>query len=159
MKWLLCIFTATFMFISNYNTLKPIAVNDLSTLRCKNQNNVAVTYKITSRSFYKKITITHSKIKIFDSRSQENDNTYTYSQKDWDEITQLIKNSAIEEWQFLKAPSNKRLYDGAPHAILSFINEDIEVSTPTFDHGEPPKEIEHLVKNMISVAENITKQE
>ena len=58
----------------------------------------------------------------------------------------------------LKAPTEKRLHDGAAHATLAFRQGDMEVMSPTFDHGHPPKEIEALVNKVLSIKENVLKQ-
>ncbi|APD07208.1 hypothetical protein UJ101_01692 [Flavobacteriaceae bacterium UJ101] len=51
----------------------------------------------------------------------------------------------------LKAPTNKRLYDGAPYAILIIRSENKEIKSCGFDHGEPPQELKKLVDEIIRI--------
>jgi hypothetical protein len=85
-------------------------------------------------------------------------NTYVCKSEDWEALESLLKAIDVENLNRLKAPTDKRLYDGAPHATLSVIKGDVEMMTPTFDHGTPPKEIEALVNKVLSIKVNASKQ-
>ena len=57
----------------------------------------------------------------------------------------------------LKAPTDKRLYDAAPQAILGVIRGDMEIRSTPFDHGHPPKPIEALVTKVLSIKASVSK--
>ena len=80
--------------------------------------------------------------------------TYSCKPTDWDELEKLLKSISPENLGKLKAPTDKRLYDGAAHATLSILLGDVVMITPSFDHGHPPKEIEALVNKVLSIKEN-----
>ncbi|MCB0399433.1 MAG: META domain-containing protein [Winogradskyella sp.] len=124
----------------------------------ENYKKFAVIYETSSRGSFEHIEISKNEIKISNDRSLENINTYNCNPEDWNMLNELLSNSIVENLDLLKAPTDKRLYDGAPHATLSVIKGDVVMMTPTFDHGAPPKEIETLVNKVLSMAENATKQ-
>ena len=55
----------------------------------------------------------------------------------------------IKKLTNIKAPSSKRYFDGAPHAILTIKIGGEEINTPFFDHGFPPKEIASLINHIL----------
>jgi hypothetical protein len=104
------------------------------------------------------IETSNSNITVSQDRQLETLKTYALKAEDWKDLSLILKNAEIENLDKLKAPTDKRLFDGAAHATLSISNGDIEIVTPTFDHGYPPKAIETLVNKVLSLAENVTKQ-
>ncbi len=124
----------------------------------ENYKKILVTYQVQSRGMYEYIQISESDVKISSDRNLKNIKSYNCEAKDWEAIERMMKSIDEEEFQKLKAPTDKRLYDGAAHATLSIIRGDVEWMTPSFDHGAPPKEIEALVNKVLSVKENVSKQ-
>ena len=57
----------------------------------------------------------------------------------------------------LKAPTEKRFYDGAPITNLRITKNKEVYQTTDFDGGFPPKEIENLVNVLLDVAEKLNK--
>jgi hypothetical protein len=50
----------------------------------------------------------------------------------------------------LKAPTEKRLFDGAAIANLKITKQGKTFESQSFDHGYPPAEIEKVVNKMLS---------
>jgi heat shock protein HslJ len=124
----------------------------------ENYKKFAVIYETSTRGAFEHIEISKNEIKISNDRSLENINTYNCNPEDWKMLKELLSDSVVENLDLLKAPTDKRLYDGAPHATLSVIKGDVIMMTPTFDHGAPPKEIESIVNKILSMTEIATKQ-
>lgn len=118
----------------------------------------AVTYKAQSRGSFVFIQISGTELLFSEDASLQNVRTYTCEEKDVKEIERLLKAVDRETFQKLEAPTGKRLYDGAAHATLAIRQGDVEIITPTFDHGHPPQEIEALVNKVLSVKESVVKQ-
>jgi hypothetical protein len=53
----------------------------------------------------------------------------------------------------LKAPTEKRFYDGAAMANIHITKSGNTYSSETFDHGFPPASIEKFVKKLLSYTE------
>lgn len=53
----------------------------------------------------------------------------------------------------LKWPTEKRFYDGAANANVTFVSNGVAYSANGFDHGFPPVEIEKLVNKIIKLTE------
>ena len=122
------------------------------------EDNTTVKYQALSRNSFDFITISKSNILISKDRDLLKIDTYPIEAKDWEAIHTLIKAIDAESMHTIKPPSTKHQYDGAPHATLALIIGDVEYMTPTFDHGNPPQEIETLVNKVLSIKENTVKQ-
>lgn len=123
-----------------------------------NYKKFAVIYETSTRGSFEHIEVSKAEIKISKDRSLKNIETYECNPQDWKALNELLSNAVVENLDLLKAPTDKRLYDGAAHATLSVIKGDVVMMTPTFDHGAPPKEIESIVNKILSMAEIATKQ-
>ncbi len=115
-------------------------------------------YEAMTRGFYQKITITETKTMVSSDVNQKDVTTYDTKKSDWDALMLLLNELAIEELPKLEAPTSKRFYDGAAIATLAIATPEKEIKSNSFDHGEPPKEIEALVNKMISIKENLEKE-
>jgi len=124
------------------------------TQTAEQDNSYMIEYTAHSRGMYEHITVSDSIISIQKDRDSK-PVTKPYSKKDWEIITSILKNIDIKAVPKLKAPTEARFYDGAAIANLKITNNGTDYETPSFDHGSPPKEIEPLVKEILSIAENI----
>ena len=104
------------------------------TLSCKVENQVLYTTK--EREF----TDYSDKIAISDA--------------DWNEISTLVKAVDLDKVKDMKWPTEKRYYDGAAHANITFELKGVKYPANGFDHGFPPVEVEKLVNKILSLVEN-----
>lgn len=121
--------------------------------------DVAVIYKAISRGFTKYFYISKAKIVLSEDRSLQKMNEYSCESKDWKEIEELLDVVDKKTFQSLKAPTDKRLFDGAAHTTLSIKQGDVVYMTPGFDDDSPPKEIEKLVNKVLAIVEKVKKQQ
>jgi hypothetical protein len=103
-------------------------------LSCKVENQML--YSTRERSF----TDYSDKIKISDA--------------DWKEISALTNAVDLAKVKDMKWPTEKRYYDGAPHANIIFEANGVKYPANGFDHGYPPAEVEKLVNKILSLVEN-----
>lgn len=111
-------------------------------------------YSQHSRGIYQNISINKKSITIKNKREGDVIGTGC-SEEQWQKIMDAIEDIDIENIQNLEAPSQKRLYDGAAIAKLKVTFEGKIYETPIFDHGNPHAEIANLVKEILSIAQNI----
>lgn len=116
--------------------------------------NTTVEYQAMSRGMYLNIHIHSDDLTISRSRKGETLTT-KLSQADFKEVATLLRNIKLEQLPDLKAPTEKRMYDGAAHANLKIVHDGKVYETSGFDHGEPPAEIRKLVDKLLT----FTKQE
>lgn len=122
----------------------------------KDQDNIVnVEYQALSRGSFFQIKISTDRIeKTIDINLKDSDSKKC-SKKDWNTITSLLKTIDVDKISELKAPTEKRLFDGAPHAQLKIISSTETFVSNGFDHGHPPQEIQQLVNTILSLAESI----
>ncbi|MGH1385392.1 hypothetical protein [Kordia sp.] len=121
------------------------------------EDDIIVTYEAMSRGFYEEVQVSKIALKTTKDVNKKQYNTYDCSEEDWNEIVALLKKVDAEKLKTLKAPSSKRLHDGAPHAVLTIKYKDTEVSLNSFDHGNPPKELMAIVSKILAMAKAVDK--
>jgi hypothetical protein len=116
-------------------------------------NTAVIEYVAGSRGFYQKIMIEKQMVRISSGRAgKEKIVPMNISDSNWKELLSFFTTIKLDSLAKLKAPTEKRLYDGAANASLKIIYKDKAYETKAFDHGFPPKEIEQLVNKITSFA-------
>jgi hypothetical protein len=120
----------------------------------KNDLKTAVLeYTANTRGFYQKITIQNQMVSISKDRSGNDQPVSTkISDKDWEELVGYFDAIELDSLATLKAPTEKRFYDGAAIANLKVTHKDKTYQTEAFDHGYPPVVIKKLVDKINSFA-------
>jgi hypothetical protein len=114
-------------------------------------NTAIIEYVANTRGFYQKITIEKQMVTVSNDRSgKEKVTPVKISNADWKTLIKLFDDVSLEEIKDLKAPTEKRFYDGAAIANLKITYKDIVYETKGFDHGFPPVEIKKLVTKINS---------
>ena len=127
---------------------------EIVTSKFKVQEPMKVEYEATTRGYYSKITLENNVVSVSNDRNNvEKPQTANLSSSDKYEIDNLLKNLNPESLTTLKGATEKRFYDGAPHANLKITKNAKSYETEGFDHGFPPKEIEKLVTKLVSFSE------
>ena len=119
--------------------------------------NMIISYSAITRGTRKIITVSKSETIIEDSRAKTPKQTFSTNEKDWNAIKTLVSEIDIKNIPNLKPPSTKSHYDGALAGSLKIElaskTGSVETMSPTFDHGNPPKEISELVNKLLSLTE------
>jgi hypothetical protein len=120
----------------------------------KVQTGTKVEYEATSRGFFSKIIFENNQITVVSDRNNPEKGTVVMlSKEDVSEISNLIKAVKLNELPNLKAPSEKRMYDGAAHANLTITSNGTTYTGAGFDAGNPPSAIAKLVSKLVSYSE------
>lgn len=118
------------------------------------QNDMRIEYEANTRGFYQKIIIQNQSIAVSKDRDGKDQPVPTkISDADWNEIISLSKQLDLEGLSNLKAPTEKRFYDGAPIANFRVSTKDKTYESAAFDGGFPPAEIEKIVNKIVALAE------
>jgi hypothetical protein len=131
-------------------------VNSESNLEQQILNLPVVVYQENTRGFYREIVIREGKIFVVTTRGAK-PAFWELKKEDYKKLLGLYQNIDLKGLSSLKDPTQKRFYDGAPIATLSFSNEKETYTSSEFDGGFPPKEIEAFVNELIVLAEKLNK--
>lgn len=116
-------------------------------------DTAVIEYVANSRGFYQKITVEKQTVTVSSDRSGREKTVPTkISDADWKELVNCFKEVELDSLPKLKAPTEKRFYDGAAIANLKITYKDTVYETSSFDHGFPPKEIKKFVNRITSLA-------
>jgi hypothetical protein len=111
-----------------------------------NLKTAVLLYSTSSRGLYKSITVENKVATVSETIGDLGlEEEIAISNKDWSELNNYFKTIDLDSLVALKAPTEKRLYDGAFVAHLKIFYKDKIFETQAFDHGFPPKEIKKLV--------------
>ncbi|GGZ84824.1 hypothetical protein [Algibacter mikhailovii] len=114
----------------------------------------AFEYTAALRGNYQKTTI--SKEAILTSKKRGgNPVKQPCTLEDWAKLMDLLELIELEQLHKFEPPSKDFQFDGASLARLRIISKDKIYETQGFDHGNPPKEVTDLVKEILSISENI----
>ncbi len=120
----------------------------------QNKSIPVINYEANARNFVLNIKVDQQV--LFVSRARDAKDyleKITISDADWKEIVALIKAVDLAKVKEFKGPTEKRFYDGAPHANITFISKGIAYTTKGFDHEFPPVEVEKLVNKLVKLTE------
>ncbi|MFT3794464.1 hypothetical protein [Flavobacterium sp.] len=112
-----------------------------------------VEYEANTRGFYQKITIKDQMVTNTRNRKSEDaPQAEKIADAKWKELISEFQKVDLKKLQDLKAPTEKRYYDGAAIANLRVTYQNKTYETTGFDHGQPPAEIAPLVNKILSLA-------
>lgn len=117
------------------------------------ETGTIVEYTANTRGYHLKIKLTSNELSFTNQRDSNELTKVSLKEDQKAELQQLLKAINVEKIAELKAPTQKRLYDGAAHADLTINVNGKEYHSAGFDHGEPPAEIEKFIKKLISYTE------
>ena len=110
------------------------------------ENIQYINFQIREGGFYKKITVQNQMVLVSkDRKGNDKPVQIKISYSDWKKLIADFQEINLNEVPNLKAPSEKRFYDGAAIANLKIIHKDKTYESTNFDHGNPPAEIKKLV--------------
>ena len=112
-------------------------------------SSLKIEYKAYSRGFYQMIRVENQTVFITKSREAKPE-VMTLSMNDWDGLQSMVQEMDLSSLPNWKAPTNKRLFDGAASANLRITKKGKTAESPSFDHGYPPEIIEKIVNKMLS---------
>ncbi|WP_269234236.1 hypothetical protein [Flavobacterium flavigenum] len=113
--------------------------------------STVIEYSAMSRGYYKKIVVQNQTVSVINKRDAQPVES-KIEKADWDKITAEFEKINLESIPTLKAPTEKRFYDGAAIGNLKITQNQKTYETPGFDNGFPPKEIEKLVNLLTDFA-------
>lgn len=135
--------------VANSPAVKDAIINN------KTQSTVpTIYYEATSRGFFLALKAENQVLYISKERDiKEYSEKIAISDADWKEISALANAVDLDKVKDLKWPTEKRYYDGAAHANITFESKGVKYPANGFDHGFPPAEVEQLVNKITKLAE------
>jgi hypothetical protein len=116
---------------------------------CSSQKKADMTsteieYSAVSRGLYKTVVVKNQTVSITSTRGGEAVESKIDTEK-WNKIVSEFEKINLDSIPNLKAPTEKRFYDGAAIGNLKITQNQKTYETKGFDNGFPPKKIEKLV--------------
>ena len=127
--------------------------NGCDSAKAQDIETAVIEYTANTRGFYQKIIVKNQMVTVSKDRDG-NDKLVPKKISDakWKDLLDCFKTMELDSLPKLKAPSEKRFYDGAAIANLKITFKDKAYETDSFDHGFPPKEIKKFVNTITSLA-------
>ena len=112
-------------------------------------SSIKVEYKAYSRGFYQTIRVENQMVFISKNR-EEKPVAFKLSAAEWNSVILVVNELNLETLSQMKAPTEKRLFDGAAIASFKITKQGKTYESQSFDHGYPPAETEKIVNKMLS---------
>ncbi|MEO7978257.1 hypothetical protein [Flavobacterium sp.] len=106
--------------------------------------STVIEYSAMSRGYFKKIVVQNQSVSVTNGRDAQAVENKIDDAK-WKQIVAEFEKINLENISTLKAPTEKRFYDGAAIGNLKITQNQKTYESQAFDNGFPPKEIEKLV--------------
>jgi hypothetical protein len=119
-----------------------------SSQKTTDMTSTQIEYSAVSRGLYKKILVQNKTVSIINGKNTDAV-VSKISDAKWKQIVTEFSKVNLESIPTLKAPTEKRFYDGAAIANLKVVQNQKTYETQGFDNGNPPKEIEKLVNLLL----------
>lgn len=155
---LITLLTLTVVTLTSCNCQKTAAEkSDLAAKTTMQEKAIpTLEYEANTRGFYRKITIADKKVRVIPVRYGKAVEI-AITDADWNELTALFQTVNKEGLAHLKAPTEKRFYDGAPIAHFRVITNEQTYESAEFDGGYPPAEIRNIVTKIIAIGDKVEK--
>ncbi len=122
----------------------------------KDQNkDISFTYEMITRGSRAHYTLNKEEIKVIKNMGSEIKAAEKMTSKEWESLMEKMKDVDVPKIHQLKPPSDKRIFDGAAHAILTIKVGDEVYKSNSFDHGNPPSALKPLVKAILRLGETV----
>lgn len=110
-----------------------------------------IEYEANTRGFYRKVVIKNQMVTVSaDRNGSDKPKAQKITDADWKYLISAFERINLDGISNLKAPTEKRFYDGAPIGSLKITYKEKTYDSAAFDHGNPPAEIEKLVTKITS---------
>ena len=127
--------------------------NGCNSVKAQDIETAVIEYTANTRGFYQKITVKNQVLTVSKDRNGNDKPVATkISNADWNELVSCLKTVELDSLAKLKAPTQKRFYDGAAIANVKITYKDKTYESASFDDGFPPKEIKKFVKKITALA-------
>lgn len=124
----------------------------ISSCACQKNTDMktaVIEYEAQTRGMYQKVLVENQTVFVANNRD-EKPVEVKISDEDWTDLTAEFEKLDLEAIPNLKAPTEKRFYDGAAIANLKITYKGKTYETKAFDHGFPPAEIKKIVTKLVS---------
>ena len=112
-------------------------------------SNAKLEYSANSRGFYN-TTVIENKTVSFTNTRDGKPVLSSLTEEQWKTVISEFQKVDLEEIPNLKAPTQKRFYDGAAMANLKITYKGKTYESQTFDHRFPPEKIKKIVNTILS---------
>lgn len=124
----------------------------ISSCACQKNTDMktaVIEYEAQTRGMYQKVLVENQTVFVAKNRD-EKPVEVKISDEDWTVLTAEFEKLDLEAIPNLKAPTEKRFYDGAAIANLKITYKGKTYETKAFDHGFPPSGIKKIVTKLVS---------
>ncbi|MDO6760539.1 hypothetical protein Q4566_10045 [Tamlana sp. 2_MG-2023] len=155
---LISLFLCCLMTVKSCGTVHPSKSGDSlaesEASQVPSETMITFEYTATTRGSYQKISVIENMVVVSKKRGKPG-SPVVLEASEWKKLLSILEPIPLKDLNTIKAPSQDFAFDGAAKATLKITSNEKTYETPPFDHGNPPKELETLVKELLSISENI----
>jgi hypothetical protein len=138
-----------------YNLVKVLSKKEAKDDRAVGSDLELVVYEAYTRGSFLRVEADDQEIRYYKSRNDATPTSQTLNASEWAALYQNVAALDLPTLPTLAAPSNRRASDGALAAQIKITNKNGEYASIIFDHKNPPKALEPLANQLLSMIEGL----
>lgn len=127
-------------------------ITSCSSAKITQPDVIAIEYQAMTRGSNREVVLTKDVLEVRDVTGTSEVSSTIITVEQWNDILKELEKVEVAKMPELKAPTNKRFYDGALIGTLTVRTKDTIYRSSSFDHGNPPSEIANLVNKIVSMS-------
>lgn len=128
-----------------------IATGCASTM-LKQNDEITIEYQAITRGSNREVILKKDSMEVRNLTDSSKAFIASLTKEQWEGFVKELDKIELEKIAELKAPSEKRFYDGAAIGTFTAIINGTKYRSSSFDHGNPPAEIAVIVSKMLDVS-------
>lgn len=136
-----------FTFILSCDTSKSASSNQLVSIEMESAGMSGMTQFTASKTKMVEKSVKRSESSQESVKSVSKSDLTQY----WNNITELVADLDIDDFENLKSPTQDRLFDGARATVITIHFKNKTMISAAFDEGNPPAELKALYDYLVSV--------
>ena len=135
------------------NTNEQLEKSEMVTKKTQEPEKVIIEYSAITRGSFYVLKINGKKVSTQNSPN-EKPTFKAVGEDNWKALMQMVDDIDLKAMEKMKAPSEKRFYDGAAIGELKITKDGETYQVPNFDAGNPNEGVSDLINKMLAIAKD-----
>jgi hypothetical protein len=118
---------------------------------CGTSKITSYQYTAGTRGYQLSITVNQDSVRLKEVTNKEVNTVYATNSEFWKGLEKESKSIVLDSVANLKSPSNKRQFDAAMFAKMTFTTQDSVYKSASFDGGKPHEMLQGIVDSLVNL--------
>lgn len=137
---------------ANASANEQLQKTEMATEKAQETEKVVIEYSAITRGSFYVLKINGKKVST-QTTPNEKPTFKAVGEDNWNDLMKIVNSVDLKAMEKMKAPSEKRFYDGAAIGELKITKDGETYQVPNFDAGNPNEGVSDLINKMLAIAE------